>query len=588
MSLTPMNISIVFTWSIYYVRAGEAYQIIDLEDEELRVIPASDTLLDSMMMRHIPLELETKSRPKTKSSDSPIVADKFKKQWSKKDNFRDVLRREVLEYVVSGFKAIYKATKEDDSDDVKNYADDNTEDDANKSALFGHLDVMKKVNIFTKSQIEKITQFEKINIISKALLSGEGQESDASNPEEFEFSELAPDIFKNIRKIHNISDSTIRSIFSYENIRNIDISISSGKGGSFFIKPKKGGRMLIKSITKPEYEIIKNVLEDYYSYLLMNPNTYLCPILGVYRLKTQPNSQSSPITILLMRDVLNIDSHDLSEDDKIYVFDLNGSLNGRKTLDDPSEILNYEENYKIHKNLVLKDVDFFQSFRKLDITNKQSEKIISQITEDINFLSQHNFVDYSLLIFIIIKPYADVKSHLPEYKPEEIKRMRAKKRFTSYEHLGAKPQKSTFNPFHANYNTPIEKANKAIDPENEGAAKGKIHTIVRKLSDCIELEKNEKNEFSQDNSKSLLDKTLYLSEVIQQSKREIVGRYENMREEKPILIFKEKYKNKLRIYHVLNMNDINCIKAIEHEEKMRVNNIFKSKYFLIYLFIFFN
>ena len=336
--------------------------------------------------------------------------------------------------------------------------------------------------------------------------------------------------------------------------------------------------MYIKSITKPEYEIIKNVLEDYYSYWLMNPNTYLWPILGVYKIKTQQNANALPITIVLMRDVLNIDSYDLSEDDIIYTFDIKGSLYGRRTLEDPSEILNYKENYHMHKNKILKDVDFFQSFRKLDITNKQSERIMSQFTEDINFLSQHNFVDYSLLIFVVIKPYVDVKSHLPEIDPSEIKKMRAKKRFTSYEPLIPKQTNNAINP-----TKPINIFSLSKDKTNtallspDGESKGRIHTIIRKLSDWVEMDKNEQNELINDNSKSLLDKTLYLSQINQPVKREIVGKYQNLKAEKPILIFKEKYKNRLRIYHVLNMNDINCIRAIEHDEKMRLKAMNNSK-----------
>ena len=113
-----------------------------------------------------------------------------------------------------------------------------------------------------------------------------------------------------------------------------------------------------------------------------------------------------------MRNVLNINQKELKSDEKIYCFDLKGSVHGRRTLEDPLEILNFEENYKYHKDLVLKDIDFFQSFRKLDITNIQSERIMSQIIEDANFLSQNNFMDYSLLIYIVIKPYKEVISSL--------------------------------------------------------------------------------------------------------------------------------------------------------------------------------
>ena len=69
----------------------------------------------------------------------------------------------------------------------------------------------------------------KVNSISKYSLAGGIHKSDISSVDEFEFIELAPEIFKNIRKMHNIDDSTIRHVFSVENIRMIDIRISDGK-----------------------------------------------------------------------------------------------------------------------------------------------------------------------------------------------------------------------------------------------------------------------------------------------------------------------------------------------------------------------
>jgi hypothetical protein len=174
--------------------------------------------------------------------------------------------------------------------------------------------------VLTESQIERETQIEK-SIMVKRQPQQFGRT--LSTPklhkeDEYEFVELAPKIFSNIRKIQNIDDHVIKSIFSSENMKDLDISISSGKGGSFFIKPVNGGRMLMKSITKPEYEIIQGFLNDYYCYLLMNPNTYLNPILGVYKMKLQKSSQVPPISFILMRNVLNIDPSDLKEEDKIY------------------------------------------------------------------------------------------------------------------------------------------------------------------------------------------------------------------------------------------------------------------------------
>ena len=142
----------------------------------------------------------------------------------------------------------------------------------------------------------------------------------------YEMVELSPELFKNIRKIQNVEDRVVREIFSLKNLQRLDIRMSTGKGGSFFIEPMDGGRLMIKSITKPEYEIIKDWLPEYYSYILMNPNTYLSPILGVYKLKLQESDAVPPISFILMRNVLDLDRNLLDDDDMVLCFDMKGSL----------------------------------------------------------------------------------------------------------------------------------------------------------------------------------------------------------------------------------------------------------------------
>jgi len=58
--------------------------------------------------------------------------------------------------------------------------------------------------------------------------------------------------------------------------------------------------------------------------------------------------------------------------------------------------------------------------QKLDITKIQSEKIISQLMTDSDFLSKNNFMDYSLLMFMVIKPFTTVKpAQYDNYLTEE-------------------------------------------------------------------------------------------------------------------------------------------------------------------------
>ena len=119
---------------------------------------------------------------------------------------------------------------------------------------------------------------------------------------------------------------------------------------------------MIKSITKPEFEIIQSFLPDYYAYLLMNPNTCLSPILGIFKLKTAESDSVPPICFMLMRNVLDIDPTKLNPEDKLLLFDLKGSVQGRQSLDDPTVLNNIPLNYdKFLKGKCLKDIDFFRT-----------------------------------------------------------------------------------------------------------------------------------------------------------------------------------------------------------------------------------
>jgi hypothetical protein len=88
---------------------------------------------------------------------------------------------------------------------------ENYEDEGNRSALLGHPDVLKKVSVMSQSEIEREIKTEKVLSLKKSprLLTVGRSDKD----EEFEFTELSPQIFKNIRRIHNIDDNMVRTVF---------------------------------------------------------------------------------------------------------------------------------------------------------------------------------------------------------------------------------------------------------------------------------------------------------------------------------------------------------------------------------------
>lgn len=247
------------------------------------------------------------------------------------------------------------------------------------NSLYGHPDNMKRVELMSKEDIETEAENETTFQISRnqSYISEIKDLENVDYTNIYEIIELAPLLFQNIRKMSKISNGAIKKIFSLRNLKKLEISATQGKGGSFFIRPAHGhGKVLIKSITIPEYNIMKKFLPDYYCHLLMNSNSYLVPILGVYKMRLHKNNDAASIVFMLMRDALDISRHELGPNDRMFTFDLKGSLHDRQVLANPTDIFEIDAAYDEYKDIIFKDVDFLRSFTKLDITNIQAEKIM--------------------------------------------------------------------------------------------------------------------------------------------------------------------------------------------------------------------
>lgn len=84
---------------------------------------------------------------------------------------------------------------------------------------------------------------------------------------------------------------------------------------------------------------------------------------------------------MLLRHIRSFDLQSLESDDLVFNFDIKGYVHGgRKVLENPRDILKLDmvqlEQQKF-KDLTLKDQDFLQSFKKLDITQVQADRILS-------------------------------------------------------------------------------------------------------------------------------------------------------------------------------------------------------------------
>lgn len=71
-----------------------------------------NTLLDNMILLNPPPGMEKTIRHQRNPSGSAVTMEQVKKHWSQGDNFKDAIRKEVLEYIVKGFEKIYVGGKD--------------------------------------------------------------------------------------------------------------------------------------------------------------------------------------------------------------------------------------------------------------------------------------------------------------------------------------------------------------------------------------------------------------------------------------------------------------------------------------------
>jgi hypothetical protein len=101
---------------------------------------------------------------------------------------------------------------------------------------------------------------------------------------EVNFIEFAPKIFKQLRKMEGLNDEDmIQSLLPMKN--GMSIKQSQGKSGNFFICTDDN-KFILKTITSDELDLIRGLLLKKFSkHLKRYPNSLLCRIYGLYKMK---------------------------------------------------------------------------------------------------------------------------------------------------------------------------------------------------------------------------------------------------------------------------------------------------------------
>lgn len=220
--------------------------------------------------------------------------------------------------------------------------------------------IRKRVDLTDNMKIRKESRTKRIFYL--------GDEAISCSLEEF-----APKIFQNIRRIFNISNSKILEIFKEGCLDQLEVNISTGKTGSFFLNNSKYKEVIMKSIRPGEHRNMLAFVNDYYKYFLENENTLICPILGIYTLNlTGDSDQIEPIYLILMKNIIPCDLP--SQSLKKMIFDIKGSTDGRRSIKDKSLL---PQIYSLPDSVLtkpLKDLDFNEGIGSLSLSETHPEQ----------------------------------------------------------------------------------------------------------------------------------------------------------------------------------------------------------------------
>eukprot|EP00939_MAST-03C_sp_MAST-3C-sp1_P003213 g3213.t1 len=206
------------------------------------------------------------------------------------------------------------------------------------------------------------------------------------------FVDYAPYVFRQLREMWGISgDDYVNSIGPAKMLTNLVLgSLTSlsqlgteGKSGSFFYFTSDA-KFMVKTISKTEHSLLRSILKDYYYYLVKNPDSMLCRIVGCHQMRFGKHSKfgAEKMYFIVMQNCFQTDvaMH--------HRFDLKGSWVGRYVGKSAWKKM----------GACLKDQDFREMGLRIDVGPKRKKRLLQIIEADSLFLSKHSIIDYSLLL----------------------------------------------------------------------------------------------------------------------------------------------------------------------------------------------
>lgn len=188
-------------------------------------------------------------------------------------------------------------------------------------------------------------------------------------------------------------EQLLESLTPSKNINQIqNAGLGAGASGSFFFFTNDK-KFIMKTMSMGEVKQMIRILPAYIEHL-EKTNSYVAKILGIYTIYMD---KFTPLSVMIMENGLpNIMNSEMS-----YVFDLKGSKQNREEL--KGKTLMDLRRDEPTGGKVLKDLDFLRlkEVKKfISFNNDDWKQITKIISDDVKFMQDMGFIDYSLLLAI--------------------------------------------------------------------------------------------------------------------------------------------------------------------------------------------
>mmetsp|Transcript_33955 Transcript_33955/g.72517 ORF Transcript_33955/g.72517 Transcript_33955/m.72517 type:complete len:431 (-) Transcript_33955:49-1341(-) len=203
-------------------------------------------------------------------------------------------------------------------------------------------------------------------------------ETPAHSHADFKFKDYAPLVFRQLRERFGITAQDYMLSLTSEYV--LVEMFTNSKSGSFFFY-SADYRFVLKTCTKREAAFLMAALPQYHAHLMQHRFTLLCRFFGLHRVHHRSGKR---VYFAVMGNVFPIDKpiHER--------YDLKGSTRNRFTTDAERQ----------DPNVVLKDLDFINARRKLQLGEDKKRRLLTQIKKDCELLERLEVIDYSMLIGI--------------------------------------------------------------------------------------------------------------------------------------------------------------------------------------------